>query len=326
MSLISCGTGYFNAVGICLCSEVLPPSGPAAGWEMDVDDACAFVDAIGAFVEGADPRRSEALSRAIVLYVLGGEPFSRLDDLDRVLTVAERHRLTCEVATTAEWAVDAETVERALERLAGKLGAVQIFTTHAMMGRIGVAPVLRVLRGARAQRLSVVLRCGVGPGAPFPRELLALEEFNDDMTLLDALPLAPPPGEAPPDDGEGWLLESLPTRRRCAEVFTFLVAPNGDVYPCLRGLGETALRLGSLREEPVGEIMGRAMARPEMHKLRKEGPRHLHEAIQRSEARGSLHRGYLDPCHFHRHALHDAALARVVGRVEAGLAGPDRPR
>jgi hypothetical protein len=320
MSILSTGPGYFNGVGLCLRRDAFPQADASAGWEMEAGEACGHLDAIGDFVKGTSPLRTSMLPENLVLYVLGGEPFSRLDDLERILAAGVRNQLTSEVATTAAWATDTARVKAALAQLHGKLASVQIFTTHALLARSGVEPIRRLMGEARAARLSVVLRCSVGPGAPFPRELLSLDEFNDEMTLLDVMPLAPPKGQAAPPGDEAFLLPEVPVRRRCAEVFTFLVAPGGDVYPCLRGLGADALRLGSLRREAMSDIVARAAASAALGKLRAEGPRHLYDAVSGSPAKRLLHSGYLDSCHFHNHALHEPDMACVVRGCEAALA------
>jgi hypothetical protein len=84
-------------------------------------------------------------------------------------------------------------------------------------------------------------------------------------------------------------------------------------------LGIPALRIGSLQHESVLEIMSRSLCSVPLQKLREEGPYYLYEGIKESSAPSSLYAGYVDSCHFHQHAMREAALREVVLELESAL-------
>jgi len=112
----------------------------------------------------------------------------------------------------------------------------------------------------------------------------------------------------PADDSE-YFLEVPQPYDRCAERLSLTVLPNGDVYPCLRSIGIDAMKLGSLSQQSVEEILQRARNSQPLARLRTEGPAHLFELAQ---AAGEWTAGsrFVDSCQLHTNLLTRASIGR----------------
>lgn len=91
------------------------------------------------------------------------------------------------------------------------------------------------------------------------------------------------------------------------------------MYPCVRGIGLPALRLGSLRQESPLTIMQRTLANKALRRLRDEGPYYLFEAVKKSQAGNLLYPGYVDACHFHHHVLTTPELTEIASNTDSNL-------
>jgi hypothetical protein len=318
--LLSHVTHYFRAVGLQLCRESPGEQRIPLGWDMEVGEACGYLDQVGNFLRDAEAKELAAIPTPTSVYLFGCEPFFQPDNVEEVLACAQRNQMASEIWTTGAWVENQVGVRKMLARLAGKLYALSICTSRELLDRVGIDRIELLIAEARGIHLGVSIRCAIGPLSPFPRELLALETLNADAGFLHVIPLSSlTEGTRSPDRQPGYLLDEPPLRRRCAGLLDFLIAPGGDVYPCARGIGVPALRLGSLNNESVLDIIRRTLANSALRKLRAEGPYYLYKAVKGSKARNLLYPGYVDCCHFHHHALSDPELAQIVSRTEEKL-------
>jgi hypothetical protein len=230
-----------------------------------------------------------------------------------------------EVTTRAGWVEDREQIRGVLNRFTGKVFALVLSLTRQSIDAVGLERIEMLMDEAKSLGIAYSVRCPIGPGSPIPRDVLALEAMNSrsgfvsvvpDVSLLERL------GNS--DEAQPYLLPEPPLRRRCAELFEFVVVAGGDCFPCLPGAGIPELCLGSLDREPALQIMKRAMTNPRHLRLWKEGPFHLYQSIRNSEASVRLSRGYADACHFHRQALRDSRMSRVVAS-QIDLPAPTAP-
>jgi hypothetical protein len=232
-----------------------------------------------------------------------------MDDLETLLEGATRNRMSAEVVTTVFWVDSQATAERVLERFRKRLHLLTIMTSRGEIDRHGIAAIDQLLQAARKVNLSIQIHVSVRPDEPFPKELLQLEVINCDTSVIRVEPViggSLPQGFEWP---EGYLLKEPPRYARCAELMGFVIAADGDVYPCASGVGFPQLRLGNLQKQTVREIMRSAMAKADLGKLRNQGPFFLYEDWRQSSAPVSLPGGYLSSCDFHRQLLAGTAYA-----------------
>jgi|RhiMetdeSRZDD1v2_1073273.scaffolds.fasta_scaffold89259_4 hypothetical protein len=323
MPLLPQTSAYFDGVRLYLRRDADQEQGFAADWEMGLEEACRYLDQLGEYFRSHQGKKPARFPSPVSLGVCGGEPFLRPNDLDRLLTCSQRNQLIAEVWTTAAWVETEESVFKMLHGFVGRIHAILIYTTRQIIDLIGLESIELLVAAARKLGLGFSIHCAIGPDTPFPRDLLTLESINCDTSILQVVPLSSlTDGTRPPDPCGSFLLEEPPLRRRCAELFSFLIAPGGDVYPCSRGLGLQALRLGSLRSETVEVIIQRTIENRALAKLRADGPYYLYRALKASKDGGLLYPGYVDSCHFHHHALTDPRLAEAVFHTEQTI-GPE---
>jgi hypothetical protein len=321
MTILPHATRIFDAVGLYLCPDSPQDRAIDADWQMGVDEACGYLDRLGAFLRSDEAEQLAVLPSPTVVRLMGGEPFYRPDDLERVVKSAVQSGMASEIWTTAAWVEDRAGVRDMVRRFQGTVHAIQVTTNRRLIGQTGVERIEMLMEEVRRAEMGFVIRCSVGPGAPLPRELLAFEAFNSDSAFMQVVPLPEiTDGSRPPDpDGGRLLLSPPPTRRRCASLFAFFVMPGGDAYPCDRGVGMAALRLGSLKDESVSAIMRRTVANAALRKLHDCGPQFLYQAVQAAPEARLLYRGYVDACHFHHHLLSDSQLSSVVAAAESEI-------
>ena len=293
---------------VCLCLTV-PGSLTGPQRQMTADEACKRLGQVGEYLRSDQAAVLDAVLVPAPLHLFGGEPFSRIDDLERVLCCAQHNLLSAEISTGVSWVESSEQVRTVLERFAGKLHGIEITVSGSPLDSKSIDRIESLVAECRRASLFVSVRCSVGPGSPFPKELLALEALNRRASFIQSTPntaliLAAEPAEA----RSAWLVDS-PPRRRCAELFNFVIVEGGDCYPCLEGVGLSALCLGSLERESALAILQRALADRHFQSLRNLGPHRLFTYLRSSQASDRLEPGYVDACHFHRHILSNPALA-----------------
>ena len=156
-----------------------------------------------------------------------------------------------------------------------------LHTGAPAIDEIGLAPLERLLRILRRNKLGTVIECCVGPGSRLPLELFALEVVNSTSSFIRIVPAAPGSGAGTgvDRDDDDFFLPAPQRFDRCAERFSFTVAPDGDVYPCLKSTGFAAMMLGSLARQSVAEIVADVHRNTALARLRNEGPAHLSELV-----------------------------------------------
>ena len=304
MPLNGARPAFFGSVALFLGNR------SSHGWQISAAKACEYLDRIAECQRTASPAEPPVLPNPSGLYISGAEPFAQLDDLELLLDCAARAKMPAEVVTTAFWVDSEATANALLERLRKRLHLLTIMTGRGEIDRYGLAALEQLLLAARRFNLSIQIHVGVGPDEPFPKEILGLEVINCDTSVIRVEPViggpAPPGGFQWP---KGYQLDAPPRFARCAELMGFVIAPNGDVYPCASGVGFPQLRLGNLEAQSVREIMRSAMAKTELVQLRNQGPFFLFEDWRRSPQPAALSGGYLSTCDFHRQLLAGAAHA-----------------
>jgi radical SAM protein with 4Fe4S-binding SPASM domain len=309
MPLCGAPRTYFGAVGLSLGNRNSPV------WQIPSEKACDYLDRIGEFQRSSSARELAGLTNPTGLFIAGTEPFSQVDDLDRLLDCAVQNHMMVEVVTTVCWVDSESSVDAVLDRLGKKLHLLTVFTSRSDIDRYEIERLERLLLAARRANISTSVRCGVGPDEPFPKELLALEVLNSDTSVVRIEPLGN--FSAGAQWPKAFLLASPPRHCRCAELMGFVIVPGGDVYPCSGGVGLPQLRLGNLETQGVEEILQHATSRADLRRLRNEGPYFLYEACRESPHSGMLPQGFVSSCQFHRFVLSNGPLAEIAAAAGA---------
>jgi len=305
MPLFGGHRSYFGAVGLFL------GNGSTASWQIPVEKACEYLDRMGEFQASSAATELACLPIPTGLYVSGAEPFAQIDDLERLLDCALRNRMLAELVTTVSWVDSQGTANSVIERFAKKVHLLTVVTSQADSERYGLARLEHLLGALREFDINTSIRCSIGPGEPFPREVLALEVVNCDTSVIRVEPRA----GASADGAEwpaGYLLPAPPRYARCAELMGFVIVPGGDVYPCSSGIGFSQLRLGNIEAEPIESVVRRTMADAALRKLHDKGPYYLYELCSESADSARLAAGDVSACQFHRHVLADPKLVAVA--------------
>ncbi len=296
---------------------------PDSPWHMGPAEASRRIVQIGECLRTEEAEKLAAVALPTLVYLYGGEPFFRVADLEQTLACARTHQMYGEIATGVTWVENPEQVRAVFEKLNGMVRGITIQTSRQALEAGGIERLAVLLRECRLAGILASIRCFVGPDSPFPRELLALEDVNSQGAMLVVAPEEIDAGQTQPP--AGYLLETPPLRRRCADLFDLVVVAGGDCYPCLAGAGLDGLCLGSIEREPVLDVLRRATGGERYRRLREEGPYSLFELARRSEAAGRLSAGYVDACHFHRHVLRDPLLRSVAASPMLDRDGDNAP-
>ena len=319
MPIIPHAIWFFDSVGLLLRADANSSSPAPFEWEMDVEEAVRYIEAIGVYVASDRRDGGKIFASPLTVGLLGGEPLAQPAALNTLLDCVGSYSLAAEVWTTGAWIRDRAQAEEILTPLRKRVHALRLHTNARLISGPGGLQVETLLAAARAVGIMVDTHCAVAPGLPMPRKLLALETVNNNTSFIHFDPaydvLTDSRAAQPESDGEFFL--SSPSRQRCAEKFGFYVAPGGTVYPCWAGVGYDALRIGDLSCDSVADIVHSATIEPGVVRLREHGPRHLYLELSREQMDAQSGR-YADNCDFHR---------QLLGRtsVNAGPAEARRP-
>src|SRR6266540_1510407 len=100
MPIIPHAHSFFDSVGLLLRRDADSSSPAPAEWEMGVEEAVRYVEAIGEFVAEDKRDGTNVFASPLAVGLLGGEPIAKPAALDMVLRCAGSHGLAVEVWTT----------------------------------------------------------------------------------------------------------------------------------------------------------------------------------------------------------------------------------
>jgi hypothetical protein len=233
---------------------------------------------------------------ALELRIVGAEPFARIEDLEKILRCGAANSLVGHIWTTGAWVTSAESAHAVLDRLSGTLHAITVRIDADELDELGLARCETLLGALREKRLGAVIECCVRPGSRLPLELLGSESVNNNSSFIRIVPV---PGQAEAQaNGSDYFLAAPQPYDRCAERLSLAVLPDGDVYPCLRGIGIDAMKLGALSEQSAAEILHRAQNSQPLARLRSEGPAHLFKLAQ-AASEWTAETNFVDSCELH---------------------------
>ena len=303
MPLNGARPAFFGSVALVL------GNGSSTHWQTTLERTCGYLDRIREFQRTRSAGDPAVLPSPAGLYISGAEPFSQIEDLEGLLDRAAQNGMMAEVVSSAFWADSDAAIDAVLKRVGRKINLLTILAGRKELDRYGLATLERLLLAVRRCNMNFQLHVGVGPSQPFPKELLSLEVINCDTSVIRVDPVSGGQTARSCDRlPQGYLLQSPPKYARCAELMGFVIVPGGDVYPCMSGIGCTQLRIGNMETQTVQEIVQTAMHSDALRKLRNEGPFFLFEVLRNSRDAGTLPRGFVSSCDFHRWLLAKASL------------------
>jgi hypothetical protein len=312
---------FFDSVGLLLrrdAEQADPRTGASAHWEMSPEEARGYIDAIGHYL--ASPETADVmLPSPTSMALLGGEPLAFPEQLQLLLERTAKHKIAVEVWSTPSWVRDKSHAVDVLTQASAHMHALRIHINRRLLDEAGSQRLEWLLDACRAVGVAIYIRCGVSANYPLPRELFAYEAVNSDSTFLSVLPLRHdqlPVALATNDPGSSEATLSVVPRQRCAEKLGFFVAPGGDVFPCLAGVGVPQLRLGGLQNSSVAQIMATAKRSSVLMQLHACGPAVLYDLPDPDDAGPR----FVDACDFHRTRLLSAPAVTETRR--AGRAVP----
>ncbi len=109
-----------------------------------------------------------------------------------------------------------------------------------------------------------------------------------------------------------WTRPGLP-EGHCADILNLTVTPDGGVYPCCAGSELCpSLRIGSIHEQSLAEMMAASRGHFLLRTLIHAGPRHFAGLIAGTGLAGRLRPGYEDICDLCGHLFTDPEMAEAV--------------
>jgi hypothetical protein len=297
-------TSLFNAITLCLRRDGVVSRRPEYGWEVEAETACEFIENIGGALRGG--AIAGCFPSALELRIVGAEPFAGIEDLEKILRCGAANNLVGHIWTTGAWVTSAELVRAVLDRLSDTMHTITLCIDADELDELGLGRCETLLNALREKRLGAVIECCVRPDSPLPLKLLGSESINNNSSFIR---IVPAPGKADARENPAdYFLGTPQPYDRCAERLSFTVLPDGDVYPCLRGIGVDAMKLGSLSRQRAEEILHRARNSRPLARLRSEGPAHLFE-LARAAGEWTTETNFVDACELHVKLLAGASNA-----------------
>ena len=244
---------------------------PAASETMTVEQAVRYLR-----------EAKESVPDLQAVSITGGEPLLFAGRVTRVMAFAQQSGLWTELVSNSYWAISRERAHQRLEGLC-RLG-LRNFVTSLDSYHAEFVPVERV-RFAVECAVDLGLHVTVKTFRPAPSEtedawLAECRETKPNLKVIATEPLLV--GRAAGSitlDGRPATAEA--SQGRCDSVIRFpAIHPNGDFYACC-GFGAGARLVGSLKDKPLGALIGELRRNLLFNLLAESGPAALWEELQK---------------------------------------------
>jgi MoaA/NifB/PqqE/SkfB family radical SAM enzyme len=256
------------------CSHCILRAGPDKHEELNLEDARNWIRQIADY-------RDHCI---YVLSLTGGEPFSNLSLLRKVMEIAAEHKLYVSVMTNGFWATKREKARQLLQSLP-EICFISLSTDIYHQKYIPFEYVKNAIWATQ--------ECGI----PFYVGIVTDNKDNRDYQRVNSeiLKIAAPEnvrtgvtlpvGRAAEMKSElCYNLSAEPTKDVCQAASSPCIFPDGRVYGCIGPLIELPddqpLMLGNLRESSVAEIFDDSETNVILHALRLWGPGKLVSLLQ----------------------------------------------
>jgi MoaA/NifB/PqqE/SkfB family radical SAM enzyme len=293
------------------CPHCILEAGPHRTEEMAEADMRDWIDQLAGYRNGA----IEALS------LTGGEPFYNLDTLRRVSAYAAERGLMVSAVTNAYWAADEERAHAVLEGL----DALQMLAISADVHHQKQIPFERVRNAIAAARAcgvpyAVVVCTESKDDAGYRRIVGELEAITPADTIATVITF--PVGRAlrGVDASAYERVEEAPGAP-CPAASAPVLLPDGRVSACIGPLVTLSsphpLALGSLREQPLAEILDAAETNPILHAIRIWGPSRLVDLAQEAGLGHRLPGAYVKNsiCHACYHLMTEPGMVEFLSHL-----------
>jgi len=289
------GAFYFNSLVMvpsyrcnARCAHCISECGDnfAAGWDKN------FVDEV---IRQAESIPHTELGRRI--HFAGGEPFLFFDNLLYGLRKARESGFETSVVTNGFWGTNTKSAEEFASRLwENGLSRIEISVDHFHQARIPINSVRLAIKALKDREIPIYLRIIETQSHKLPDAIqdIPLEELID--VYLVASPLIPLGRARSLIENEKNTQIKTP-EGCCLWQLNLTVTPDGFVYPCCAGSElSKALRLGTLKQTSLWNILDNLKYRMELHGLFREGPGKLLEIV-RAILPAYERKTYVDMCH-----------------------------
>lgn len=293
------------------CAHCIVKAGPTRHEEVRLDDARDWIRQIASYRN----------HHVYVLSLTGGEPFSNLTLLRRVMEFAAESNLYVSIATNGFWARERETAKQLLNSLP-KICFVSISTDAYHQSYI---PFEQVKNAIWAMN-----ECGI----PHYVSVVTEDERDDNYRRLKSelvqitapdnirLGITFPLGRASHLTSLRYTVSSDPPREACQAASSPCIFPDGSVYGCIGPLidleHEHPLLLGNLRKSTVAEVFDRAEVNAVLHALRLWGPAKLIRMLAKDGLGEHLPKSYIagSVCNACYSMMSEPVLRNWVRRAE----------
>ncbi len=256
-----------------------------------------------------------------VISFTGGEPFLRMGTLAPAVALCASLGLESTVTTNGFWAVSVETAKKVLGRLAG-LTRLGLSTDRFHQEFIDVARIRNAILAAHELGIHCAIRVSYlnDPDAELEGVRQQLIEAAG-LYELEGQPVQPAGRAEREVDGNLIFLYDA-TRAVCRNIDCPVVEVDGVATACCgltsRWKGNHPLRLGSVEEHSIGDMLGRADRDPVIHGLRLWGPVGLLRLVEPQAEREGVSfspPAMTEMCSVCEYLLADPGRAGVVKRA-----------
>ena len=257
-----------------------------------------------------------------VLSLTGGEPFSNLNQLRKVMEFAAACKLYVSAVTNGFWATSGEIAKRVL----ASLPEICFLSISTDVYHQEYVPFERAKNAIRAAQ-----ECGIPyyvsivtedrNSAEYQQVSSQLLELTPPETLRTGITF--PVGRAAQMESQlRYRLSDEPPKEACQAASSPCIFPDGRVYGCIGPLigfeHQHPLLLGNLRESSLADILDRAETNVVLHALRLWGPRRLISMLQESGLSAHVPASYVEGsvCNACYQLLSDPVVREWLSRLE----------
>lgn len=299
-ALVLENTYFCNAA----CAHCYTSSGPHAGrHRLPVEDLTRVID-----------QAAELPNLARRLHVGGGESTIFWRELLAVLGHAAGRGFNNGITTNGFWAASVVTARRRMAELVGAgVRRLELSVDAMHQDFIPRTVVANLLRTVPDFPIQLILRVTTTRKQSAARALAHLST-EDHGSVHVVTGVAHATGRAataiPAEDF--WTRPGLP-EGHCADILNLTVTPDGGVYPCCAGSELCpSLRIGSIHEQSLAEMMAASRGHFLLRTLIHAGPRHFAGLVAGTGLAGRLRPGYEDICDLCGHLFTDPEMAEAV--------------